>query len=131
MRQKLLRAIFAVATFAVVWLVASPARAAGAPVCDPRGAVAFAPPPQQQDPEQSLDIVVNDDDCTQSPLERKNVVPNRAPSPHAAFATQEPATADAAVPVQHPDTARLPAPDAPTSSARPGFPDSLDRPPRG
>ncbi len=37
----------------------------------------FAPPPQMQDPEQSLDIVVNDDDCTQSP---RDTSPSSEPS---------------------------------------------------
>lgn len=129
MRQ-LLRVIFAVATFAIVWLVAKPAFAAGAPVCDPRGAVAFAPPPQQQDPEQTLDIVVNEDDCSQSPLDKKHLVPNRAPAPHAAFAAADAATTSAFVCILHASAERVPAPVADVALVRPGFSDSLERPPR-
>ena len=36
---------------------------AAAPLCDPRGAVGFAPPPQLQDPEQSLDLGLDDASC--------------------------------------------------------------------
>jgi hypothetical protein len=74
-RRKLLQALLAGATLLVVWLVVSPAAAASsrAPVCDPRGAIGFAPPPQIQDPELSLDIPA---DCVEvSPLESKNVIP--------------------------------------------------------
>jgi hypothetical protein len=130
MRQKLLRAFVALATFAVVWLVASPARAAGAPVCDPRGAIVFAPPPQQQDPELSLDVVLNDDDCTKSPLESKNVVPNRAPVPHAAFATPDLAVTTTNACILHGFAARIPVPAAAAAPARPGFTDTIERPPR-
>lgn len=59
-------------TFAVVWLVVSPARAM-APLCDPRGATGFAPPPQIQNEELSLDIPA---DCfAVNPFDAKNYVP--------------------------------------------------------
>jgi hypothetical protein len=45
--------------------------------CDPRGAAVFAPPPQIQDPELSLDIPP---DCAEdSPLDVRNVVPGHTP----------------------------------------------------
>jgi len=131
MPRKLLSALIAVATFAVVWLVAAPAHATGAALCDPRGAVVFAPPPQQQDPEVTLDIVVNEDDCTQSPLEQKHATPGRAPAPEAAAAAREPASSFALTIV--PLAAafeRLPAPAASAARERPGFRTSFERPPR-
>jgi len=131
MRQKLLSALFAIATFAVVWLVATPAHAAGAPVCDPRGAIVFAPPPQQQDPEVTLDIVVNDDDCTQSPLEQKHATPGRAPAPESGAAAKEPARAVSISLVAHATAEeRLPAPAAVAEREREGFRPSFERPPR-
>jgi len=89
MRQKLLRALLAIATFTVVWLVVQPAQAAeSAPLCDPRGAITFAPPPQFQDEERSIDIPV---DCVEvSPLEIDRVTPGRAPPPELSF-SREPA----------------------------------------
>jgi hypothetical protein len=46
-------------------------------MCDPRGAAVFAPPPQIQDPELSLDIPP---DCAEdSPLDVRNVVPGHKP----------------------------------------------------
>jgi hypothetical protein len=47
--------VLAIAAALVVWLVASPARAALAPQCDARGAITFAPPPQLQPPLESID----------------------------------------------------------------------------
>ncbi len=132
MRQKLLCALLSIVTFAVVWLVATPAHArTGAPVCDPRGAVVFAPPPQQQDPEVTLDIVVNDDDCTQSPLEQKHATPGNAPAPDAGAAAREPASAISTTIVARATAEeRLPAPAATAERERPGFRPSFERPPR-
>lgn len=133
----LLRVFVALTTFVVVWVVApSAARAAqtgsvnAAPVCDPRGAIMFAPPPQMQDPEQSLDIVVNDDDCTQSPLETRHIVPNRAPVSIDMGPAQDPATANVALSVAEPEGELCPAPVASLSFARPGFRSDVERPPR-
>jgi hypothetical protein len=60
MRRRLLRTLLFIATVAVVWLLVSPSNAwalpSRAPICDPRGAITFAPPPQIQDAEVSLDI---------------------------------------------------------------------------
>jgi hypothetical protein len=53
--------VLLIATVTVVWLLVSPSQAFAmprnaAPVCDPRGAITFAPPPQIQDAEVSFDI---------------------------------------------------------------------------
>lgn len=125
-RRKLLSAILAVATFAVVWLVVSPASAM-APVCDPRGAVGFAPPPQIQDAELSLDIPA---DCFDvNPLETKNYVPGH----HVQIETwtsQEPVAASPLLVLALEFTERLPVRAHVDGGPRPGVRMSLDRPPR-
>ncbi|AKU95787.1 hypothetical protein AKJ09_02451 [Labilithrix luteola] len=130
----LLRVFVALTAFVAVWIVApSAARAASvnaAPVCDPRGAIMFAPPPQMQDPQQSLDIVVNEDDCTQSPLETRHLVSHRAPLLIDSGPAQDPATANVATSVADPESELCPAPVASLSFARPGFRSDLERPPR-
>jgi hypothetical protein len=126
MRRKLLHALVAFTAFVVVWLVASPARAM-APLCDPRGAVVFAPPPQFQDPETSLDLPA---DCTEdSPIETKNFAPGRAPQIEP-WSSQEPAAATAPAVLDLVFTERLAVPDA--ESARPpsGVRTTVERPPR-
>jgi hypothetical protein len=131
LRHRLLRVLVTLTTFVVVWLVAHPAMAMdGAPVCDPRGAANFAPPPQFQDPEQSLDIVTNDDDCTSSPLETRHVVPRHAPPIDAPSTSQEPAAAGAAIVVPRGAGDLLPAPDACEVTPRSGFRGAVERPPR-
>jgi hypothetical protein len=126
--RKALRALFAVATFAVVWLVVSPARAHDlAPVCDPRGAITFAPPPQIQDAELSLDIPA---DCVEIGLfETRHVVPGRAPVIDLASA-QEPVIAEPIVLPVLPFTARLRVRAADRAVIPPGVKTTLDRPPR-
>ena len=129
-RRKLLRAVLAVATVMVVWLVVSPASAAnrGAPVCDPRGAIGFAPPPQIQDEERSLDIPA---DCFEvSPLESRNVIPGSRATLEISFA-QEPAARGERLLVHAPFvTTRLPVTEADAVRLPPGVRASLDRPPQ-
>lgn len=131
MRKKLARAFVTLATLVVVWLVASPASASTsrAPVCDPRGAIGFAPHPQIQDIEQSLDIVTNDDDCTTPPLALRHATQDRAPMfdgwtalDHASPLAALPLLRDAGDPLFISRETR--------SRARPGFLLSIERPPR-
>ncbi len=128
MQRRLLRAIVAIATFAVVWLVVSPASAReSAPMCDPRGAITFAPPPQIQDEERSLDIPA---DCFEvSPLEIRNVVPGRGGSIELSF-SQEPVAAGRPALLSFSFEERVPF--VKTTSARPrsGARTSVERPPR-
>ena len=129
MTRKLLRALLALATFSAVWLIVSPASAfaTAAPVCDPRGAITFAPPPQIQDAELSLDIPA---DCmSESPLESKNVVPGRGAQLDISF-SQEPAAAAAAVLPSYVFVERLPARVSALPRPREGVRGSLERPPR-
>lgn len=130
MKRKLWSAIVAVTTFMVVWLVASPASAFSttrAPVCDPRGAIGFAPPPQIQDLELSLDIPA---DCVEdSPLETKNYTPLRG-GPIELSSSQEPAA-----PVSSPVLAaavveRVPVPVVECPRPPPGHRRGIERPPR-
>lgn len=128
-RRKLLSAILALATFTVVWLVVSPASAMSrAPICDPRGAIAFAPPPQIQDAELSLDIPA---DCfDSSPLESKNYVPGHRSAPIDISSMQEPvATTTLELPAIT-LSERLPVRVDGTETGPPGFRVSLERPPR-
>jgi hypothetical protein len=125
-RRKLLSALLAVATFAVVWLVVSPASAM-APVCDPRGAVGFAPPPQIQDAELSLDIPA---DCYDvNPLETRNYVPGHHVQIES-WRSQEPLAATPLVVLGLEFMERLPVRRQVEGRPRPGVRMSLDRPPR-
>ena len=90
----------------------------------------FAPPPQLQDPEQSLDIVTNDDDCTQSPLELRHVVPRHGSQADPPTASQDSATALGSIVCPRPAAELLPAPDASEVQARSGIRNAVDRPPR-
>lgn len=129
MRRKLLHALLAVATFTVVWLVTSPALAwsSHAPVCDPRGATGFAPPPQIQDPELSLDIPT---DCVDvNPLETKNYVPGKN-SAIDVSSSQDSATPPAFVVLAPSFGARVPISYVECPRPPPGFTTGVDRPPR-
>lgn len=155
MRIRLLRAFFTLTTLAVVWFVASPALAARAPVslhppadahssdvpassraplCDPRGATTFAPPPQMQDVELSLDTGLTLDDCmTTRSRDARRAAPGRTPSPIDASASRDAASdrfitavATLAASVRE----LLPVPAASTSCPRPGVRSTVDRPPR-
>jgi hypothetical protein len=129
MRRKLVHAFVTLATFMVVWLVTSPARAFSdrAPVCDPRGAIGFAPPPQIQDAELSLDIPA---DCADiSPLESKNFMPGRG-APIDFSSSQEPASVTTpALPVLV-LAERLPVRITTCARPPPGVRSPLERPPR-
>jgi hypothetical protein len=127
--QRFLRTFMAVATFVVVWLVVSPARAwtNSAPVCDPRGATTFAPPPQIQDAEQSLDIPA---DCGQDdPLETSHVLPGRGPQIDITF-SQEPVAAAQAPVHGLVFVERRPAQVADDLERPSGVRSSIERPPR-
>lgn len=134
MRSRVFRTFVTLATFAVVWLAfgrtAEASAAYVAPLCDPRGASAIAPPPQMQSLEMSLDVVVVDDDCSDL-LDAHQVTPGRAPrGAEGASASQPQFQTPSAVVTPTAPNDRLPAPAASIRFARPGFRVSLDRPPR-
>ncbi len=129
MRRRLLHALLAVATFTVVWLVTAPAMAFStrAPVCDPRGAIGFAPPPQIQDAELSLDIPA---DCVDvNPLESKNYAPGRN-SAIDVSSSQESATPPTFSILAPAFAERLPILVVECPRPPSGFQTDVDRPPR-
>ncbi|MBX3186486.1 MAG: hypothetical protein KF819_05695 [Labilithrix sp.] len=147
MRHRLLRALFTLTALAVVWLVASPAMAANAsftgeerrvsptapnaaPLCDPRGAIVFAPPPQIQDLEVSLDAVADDDCAAPISSRGRHATRGRAPAPIEATSSQDAATAAAALAIVRAEGARVSVPAASFVLARPGHRSTVDRPPR-
>jgi hypothetical protein len=126
MRGRLFRALITLATFAVVWLVAVPARAS-APVCDPRGAIMFAPPPQIQDEERSIEAT---DACeAPSPLDVANLVRDRGGRIEISFA-REPVTSIAIALPPPPVGLRVEAPVHTRRDPPRGVRTSIDRPPR-
>jgi len=157
-RIRLLRAFFTLTTLAVVWFVASPALAAnatslvdapimslmhpapppaaapvyGAPLCDPRGATTFAPPPQLQDVEVSLDSGLTLDDCMTSSThdETHRAAPRRAPLPVDAFSSSDAAAIAAVATLAAAARELLPVPVPSTVCPRPGIRSTVDRPPR-
>lgn len=125
-RRKLLSTLLAVMTFGVVWLIVSPAQAM-APICDPRGAIGFAPPPQIQDEERSIDVTP---DCVEvSPLETKNFTPG-CPAQFDPPTAQEPATPVATMIPAIPFVERLPIRLTTEARPPPGVRGSVERPPR-
>ena len=122
-----------------VWIVSERVASAStesmsnkAPLCDARGAITFAPPPQMQDPLLSLDIDVNVD-CfgPATPGETRHATNGHAPVPvDAAAVSREPLGHAATVVVGRASSERVPAPDASTLCSRPGHRSTVDRPPR-
>ena len=127
--RTLLRAFVTLATFAVVWMVASPAQAA-APVCDPRGAIMFAPPPQMQDPEQSLDVIAPCDGRAEDPLAVRQATPERGPQIDLSSSREPVTTTTVLVPLS-PPIARIAAPEEALARPPNGVRSALERPPQG
>jgi hypothetical protein len=105
-----------------------------APLCDPRGAIMFAPPPQMQDVEATLDTGLTLDDCfgdAAKNADARRAAPGRAPLPiDASSASTDAAVLAAAVALAASARELLPAPAASTMCLRPGFRSTVDRPPR-
>lgn len=129
MRSRFLRAAVVLATFMVAWLVVKPAQAA-APRCDPRGAITFAPPPQLQDPDASIDIGV--DGCgAVTPLEDRLVAPGgSAPEDAPPTFHSSAAAATHAVPAIDPPVVRLLGPPHEVTGGSAGVRNTIERPPR-
>lgn len=134
MRRNLVRALLTLAVFAVVWLVVTPALAyervgaMPAPLCDPRAAVTFAPPPQFQDPDASLDVV-QEEDCSPRALDVRKVSRGRplvAPS----RLVEDPALTLASSWGTATQVSRLGAPCAERLPDAPGVRMAVERPPR-
>lgn len=109
-----------------------------APLCDPRGATTFAPPPQMQEVEATLDTGLTLDDCFDDagadPARRgarASYRSGRAPLPIDAFsASTDAAVLSTAVLLAAVWRELTPAPAASTPCFRPGIRSTVDRPPR-
>ena len=104
-----------------------------APLCDPRGAITFAPAPQMQDVEVTLDTGLTLDDClgTAHGNDVNQAAPGRAPLPIDAHgASSDAAVLRAAVVLAASGRELLPAPGPSTTCSRPGIRSTVDRPPR-
>ena len=128
------RLLVAAATALCAWVVATPARAA-APMCDQRGATVFAPAPQLQPIQTSLDIAppesADESDCFARLAHATSASGSHAPQAPAASVTGDPAIPSFAHGVI--DPAWVPAPDVvdATNDAREGVHLRVERPPRG
>lgn len=137
--SRVFHALVTLAAFFAVWVVSERIASAStesiankAPLCDARGAITFAPPPQMQDLEVSLDIDVSLD-CfgPATKGETRHATNGHAPVPvDAAVAAREPVSHAATVIVARAPSERIKAPDASTSCSRPGHRSTVDRPPR-
>jgi hypothetical protein len=135
MRRRLVRTLLLVATVTVVWLLVSPSQAlamprSGAPVCDPRGAITFAPPPQIQDPELSLDVPVDCFDLAAIDFRLVNGVDHGRSAPPDLSSSQESVTGMDALLFGLEFTERVPAPRAIASAPPAGVRPTLERPPQ-
>ncbi len=129
MPRSAVRFVVTIAAALCAWLVAAPAWAGmSAPQCDSRGAITFAPPPQLQPVEQSIDATDDGMTCVERMLAAEGVRQGNAPPP-------SPTAVD---PVAAPSLPTLPTfapvalPAARDASGRPpsGVRPSLERPPR-
>lgn len=126
-----LRALLAVATFCAAWLIVLPARAAtpAAPICDPRGAIGFAPPIQIQDAELSLDIPADCFEVTFDVAETENAVPGGGGLLAFSFSQEPLVTQSVSVPARV-SSERLSVPVGALVRLPSGVRFSLERPPR-
>jgi hypothetical protein len=122
------RIVLAFATTLAAWLVVMPARAA-APLCDDRGATGFAPAPQLQSPEVSIDLGGPEENCLDGLRSLQALddgrAPQRVPAPQMldAMLPEIVAIAEASAQRLRPVTSVI-------EIVRPGIRDRVDRPPR-
>ncbi len=127
MPRALSRIFVAIAAALCAWLVAIPAWATQAPQCDHRGAITFAPPPQLQPPEQSLDVE-DDLTCLERMLLDSGVQQGNSPVPSPTATEPVSLPASAAVAAASPE--RNLAENAPSVVPNAGVKTRLERPPR-
>jgi hypothetical protein len=129
MGKRFLRAALTIAVVAIVWLVTAPAFASTkAPVCDPRGAVGFAPPPQLQEPEQSIDVDPSED-CSGSAEETRHLTGGRTSSSLGGGGL-EPARAPSPPDLPLPSCQRVVATRFVSATGAAGVREGVERPPR-
>jgi hypothetical protein len=161
MRVRLFRVVLTLTAWAVVWLVTAPAFArqllvsleppleslpadapsvekllpsSWAPLCDPRGASALAPPPQMQDVERTLDAGLTLEDCMASTsVAASHAETNRAPKVPDVRSSNEPArngVTFGSFSLCAPRSGRVPVERPRRTRARLGFREAVERPPR-
>lgn len=136
MRRRLLRTLLLIATVTVAWLLVAPSQAFAlprnvAPVCDPRGAITFAPPPQIQDAELSLDIPADCLDLAAIDFRLVKNVDHGRNAPPELTSSQESMTGIGALLLGLEFSERLPAPSLVEREPEAVDRESLERPPQG
>lgn len=126
--NRLARALTSALFALVVCLWASSAFAA-APICDDRGASAFAPPPTLDTPNASVDLGLHDNACERGADRDAGLRQGGAPEPRSLSATPDLVPSDASVTVACAPVALQPRP-RPVLGARAGARARLERPPR-
>jgi hypothetical protein len=127
-RQWLKHALF-VATALVAWLVAMPARAE-APMCDPRGAVTFAPAPQLPAPTTSIDVGPMPADCSDDATLLRHFSGGHAPLAEL-VQSSEPAATNALPAIPSPADSGFAYVIVAENAGPHGVASSVERPPRG
>lgn len=123
------------ATLVVVWLLVAPSQAFAlprnaAPVCDPRGAITFAPPPQIQDAELSLDIPADCLDLAVLDFRLVKGLDHGRTAPPDLTSSQDSVTGIGAILCGLEFSERLPIDAAPERAPKLADLESLERPPR-
>ncbi len=127
MPRSLVKYAICVATMVAAWLVASPARAE-APLCDMRGATTFAPAPQLQQLQVSIDLGLEKDDC--DPLKLLRMVSKDRPGQSWEAPAADPVAASHPAPRFTPGSALVHYAEPPMLPPSSGVRASIERPPR-
>jgi hypothetical protein len=124
------RAAFALAAALCVWLAASPAKAA-APLCDSRGAIAFAPTPHLQAPSPSVQMSTAVEACFEHHFTGDAIEQGRGESPLPSW-SMDASAPPSREPVLHAPGFHVSEPAPLVCGAPPsGVSPRVDRPPRG
>jgi hypothetical protein len=127
------RIFVAFATALAAWVVATPARA-DAPLCDRRGATTFAPAPQLQAPETSIDVGppanANEESCFDR-IQRASAEDGRAPTPAPPGLTVDSTVPNGATVSMTPGWVATRETTEVSCGERAGVRSRVDRPPRG
>jgi hypothetical protein len=130
MLRRWVRLFVAVATALAAWVVATPAHAA-APLCDQRGATMFAPAPQLQPIETSIDVGPAPEDSCLADLAQASADDGRAPQAPDARVSADPAVPNLSHGVIDPPWVPTRTARDVTVAERDGVRSSIERPPRG
>lgn len=131
----MLKTLLALATVTVVWLLVAPSQAFAmprnaAPVCDPRGAITFAPPPQIQDAEVSFDIPADCLDLAAIDFRLVKNLDHGRSAPPELSSSQDSMTGTDVMQLGLEFSERIPVPTVVTCEPKAADRESLERPPR-